>query len=67
MSQGGVISLYSALSSKTVPAGAICFSGYSLKSTPLTNIDTLPLLLVHGNRDTTIREVDARNSYIKLL
>lgn len=67
MSQGGVISLHYGLSAKVAPAGVICFSSYALKSTPPHNLGKLPCLLVHGNRDTTIREADARNSYAKLL
>jgi predicted esterase len=67
MSQGGVMSLYYGLSAAVSPAGIICFSGYSLKSTPLVNLGKLPCLIVHGNRDTTIKEVDARTSYKHLI
>lgn len=67
MSQGGVMSLHYGLSAKLAPAGVIGFSSYALKSTPPHNLGQLPCLLVHGNRDATIREVDARNSYAKLL
>lgn len=55
MSQGGVMSLYFGLSASSPPAGVICFSGYLLRSAPTANLLSLPLLLVHGHRDGTIR------------
>lgn len=67
MSQGGVMSLYFGLSAPTPPAGVICFSGYLLRSASIANLPSLPLLLVHGHRDGTIREVEARQSYKALL
>ena len=54
MNQGGVISLYYGLSADKMPAGVICLSGYLLRSTVLKN-GNVPMLLVHGQRDTTIR------------
>jgi predicted esterase len=55
MSQGGVMSLYFGLSAHSVPAGVISFSGYLLRSASLANLAELPMLLVHGHRDGTIR------------
>ena len=54
-SQGGVMALHYSLQAKNVPAGTICFSGYKLKSTPLTNFRKLPILLMHGQKDPHIR------------
>jgi predicted esterase len=61
------MSLYFGLSAAAPPAGAICLSGYLLRSAPTPNLASLPRLLVHGHRDSTIREVEARNSYKALL
>jgi predicted esterase len=55
MSQGGVMSLYFGLSSLPAPGGVISLSGYLLRSASLNNLASLPMLLVHGHRDGTIR------------
>jgi predicted esterase len=55
------------MQSQVPPAGAICFSGYMLRSVPYTNFMKFPILLAHGSRDPIIREVMAQQSYKKLL
>ena len=66
MSQGGVMALHYGLSSAAVLGGVVSLSGYLLKSTPMTNLHSIPIFLMHGERDTTIRESDAKNSYSRL-
>ena len=56
MSQGGVMSLHYALSSKMQLGGAIALSAYLLLITKLANLGKLPLLLIHGSKDKTILE-----------
>jgi predicted esterase len=57
------MSLYYALSNPLVLGGVISLSGYLIPSTKLTNLGLMHSLLVHGNRDAVVREVDARKSY----
>ena len=66
-SQGGVMALTYSMQSKVPPAGAICFSGYMLRSVSYTNFMKFPVLIAHGTRDPIIREVMAQQSYKKLL
>lgn len=66
MSQGGAMSLYYALSSAHLLGGAIALSSYLLPFTPLTNAGNVPLLLVHGEKDSTITEEEAKKSYSSL-
>lgn len=55
MSQGGVMALHYGLSAVQPPAGVIALSSYLLKTTPLTNLRKMPILLMHGQRDPIIR------------
>lgn len=66
-SQGGVMALKYALESKVPPAGAICLSGYMLRSAEYRNFQKVPMLLMHGTHDPQIREIMARKSYEKLM
>lgn len=43
------------MQSSIPPAGAISFSGYSLKSFDYKNIKKVPMLLMNGDRDPIIR------------
>ena len=63
MSQGGAMSLYYGLSNPLILGGVISLSGYLIPSTKLTNLGLIHSLLVHGNRDAVVKEVDARKSY----
>ena len=67
MSQGGVMSLHYALSSRFQLGGAIALSAYMLVTTRSTHLGQLPLLLVHGGKDSTILEAEAKNSYGRVL
>lgn len=50
------MALHYALNAQQVPAGVISLSGHLLKSTILTNLRKLPMLLMHGLKDDIIRE-----------
>lgn len=65
-SQGAVAALHYALSAETVPAGVIAASGYLLKYTNLLNIGKLPILLMHGGKDTVVGEAAAQTSYARM-
>lgn len=67
MSQGGVMSLHYTLSLPRLLGGAIALSAYTLPITRMRNLGHLPLLLVHGTNDSVILEMEAKNSYSKLL
>lgn len=54
-SQGGAMSLAYSMQASTPPAGAVCFSGYMLRSIPYKNFKLFPSLLMHGTRDPIIR------------
>ena len=66
-SQGGFMALHYSLQAKNVPAGALSLSGYLLKSTPLSNLKKLPILLMHGSKDPQVRELEAKKSYSNIL
>ena len=51
------MALHYSLQTKNVPAGAICMSGYLLRSTALTNLRKLPIMLMHGKKDLQVREL----------
>ena len=61
------MSLHYSLSSPYKLGGAIALSAYLLLVTKLKNMGELPLLLVHGSKDKTILEDEAKNSYGRLL
>ena len=57
------MALHYCLQAKNIPAGAICLSGYLLKSTPLKNLRKLPTMLMHGKKDPQVREIEAKKSF----
>lgn len=61
------MALHFAFTNSIVPAGALSLSGSLLKQTTLANLRKTPALLIHGHKDQTIRELEARKSYTELL
>jgi len=49
------MSLHYGLGAAIPPAGTVCFSGYMLKYSPVTNLKKMPILLMHGQRDPVIK------------
>jgi predicted esterase len=48
------MSLFYSMQAPVPPAGALCLSGYMLRTAPFTNFKKFPILLIHGNRDPVI-------------
>lgn len=49
------MSLSYSMQARVPPAGAVCFSGYMLRTASYQNFNKFPILLAHGTRDPIIR------------
>jgi predicted esterase len=49
------MALHYALTSQNIPAGVISLSGHMLKYTNPINLRKLPILLMHGLKDVSIK------------
>lgn len=61
------MSLFYGLDSKEVLGGICAFGGYMLKSSNYKNKGKVPILLLHGEKDSILIESECKETYEKLL